>query len=80
MWDALAEYFGHRLNLAPGEINLQTVRSRIPDEPAALEHLFNTLEQRRYGIQSREGDPQDEMKALWRELSSVFKQCERMKL
>lgn len=80
MWDALAEYFGHRLNLAPGEINLQTVLARIPGESAALEHLFTALEQRRYGIQSREGDPRDEMKTLLRELSSVFKQCERMKL
>ena len=80
MWDALAEYFGHRLNLAPGEINCQTVLARIPGESAALEHLFNTIEQRRYGIQSREGDPRDEMKVLLRELSSVFKQCERMKL
>jgi hypothetical protein len=80
MWDALTEYFGHRLNLAPGEINLQTVLARIPGETAAIEHLFNALEQRRYGIRSQEGNPRHEMKALLRELSSIFKQCERMKL
>jgi hypothetical protein len=80
LWDALAEYFGHRLNLAPGEITLHTVLARIPDETGELEHLFNALEQRRYGTRSREGDPKDEMKALLRELSSIFKQCERMKL
>ena len=80
LWDALAEYFGHRLNLAPGEISLQTVLARIPGETAAIEHLFNDLEQRRYGIRSREGDPGNEMKALLRELASVLKQCERMKL
>ena len=80
MWDALTEYFGHRLNLAPGEITLQTVLARIPGETAAIEHLFNTLEQRRYGIRSHEDNPRDEMKTLLRELSSIFKQCERMKL
>ena len=80
MWNALTEYFGHRLNLAPGEITLQTVLARIPDKNDALAHLFNTLEQRRYGLRPQEGDPRDEMKALLRELSSVLKQCERMKL
>jgi hypothetical protein len=80
LWDALAEYFGHRLNLAPGEISLQTVLTRIPGDTAALEHLFNAIEQRRYGIRSDEGDPMNEMKALLRKLSSVLKQCERIKL
>ena len=80
MWGALAEYFGHRLNLAPGEITLQAVLARIPGETAAIEHLFNAIEQRRYGIRPHEGDPKDEMKALLREFSSVLKQCERMKL
>ena len=80
MWDALAEYFGHRLNLAPGEITLHTVLARIPGETAALEHLFNVIEQRRYGIRSHGDNPRDEMKTLLRELSSILKQCERMKL
>jgi hypothetical protein len=80
MWDALTEYFGHRLNLAPGEVTLQTVLARIPGETADIEHLFNDIEQRRYGIRSRESNPRNEMKALLRKLSSVLKHCERMKL
>ncbi|HSR88165.1 MAG TPA: BatD family protein, partial [Pontiella sp.] len=80
MWDALTEYFGHRLNLAPGEVTLQTVLARIPGEPADIEHLFNQIEQWRYAIRSHEGNPKDEMKALLRKLSSVLKRCERMKL
>ena len=79
-WDALTEYFGHRLNLAPGEITPQTVLERIPDKTTDIGHLFSEIEQRRYGIRSHEGDPKDEMKTLLRELSSILKQCERMKL
>jgi hypothetical protein len=80
MWDTLTEYFGHRLNLAPGEVTLQTVLARIPGEPADIEYLFNEIEQWRYGIRSHEGNPKDEMKALLRKLSSVLKHCERVKL
>jgi hypothetical protein len=82
MWDALTEYFGHRLNLAPGEVTLQTVLAHIPGETADIEYLFNEIEQRRYSIRPREGggNPKDEMKALLRKLSSVLKHCERMKL
>ena len=80
MWNALTEYFGHRLNLAPGEVTLQTVLARIPGETADIEHLFSDIEQRRYGIRSHEGNPRSEMKALLRKLSSVLKHCERMKL
>ena len=80
MWDALTEYFGHRLNLAPGEVTVQTVLARIPGETAEIEHLFNDIEKRRYGIRSDESNPKDEMKTLLRKLSSVLKHCERMKL
>jgi len=80
LWRTLTEYFGHRLNLAPGEVTLQTVLARIPDENGSLEHLFTAIEQRRYGIRDHEGDRRHEMKVLLRELSSVLKQCERMKL
>ncbi|WP_372845950.1 BatD family protein [Pontiella sp.] len=75
MWDALAEYFGHRLNLAPGEVTLPAVLARVDDDSGAIETLFNTIEQRRYGF----GDRHDDSKALLDQLTATMRKCERMK-
>lgn len=80
MWNTLTDYFGHRLNLAPGEVSLAVVAARIPRQAEALENLFNTIEQRRYGIQSGGGKPQKEMKALLKQLNATLRKCERIKL
>ncbi len=77
LWNALADYFGHRLNLPPGDINLQTVLTRMPEEADALETLFNTIEQRRYGLGA--GTP-EEMKELLTQLNTTLRKCERMKI
>ena len=78
-WNALTDYFGHRLNLAPGEVTLQTVLARVPRETEALEMLFSTIEQRRYGLDSGNGS-KEEMKTLLRQLNITLRKCERMKL
>jgi hypothetical protein len=80
LWNALAEYFGHRLNLAPGEVSLHAVLKTFPDENHAIENLFNTIEQRRYGIQSDAAHSKDEMKKQLRELTTTLKTIERIKL
>ena len=80
LWNALAEYFGHRLNLAPGEVSLQAVLSTFPGVSEELEALFNTVEQRRYGIQSGQENSKDEMKMLLNKLTSTLKACERIKV
>jgi len=80
MWDTLVEYFGHRLNLAPGEVSLHIVISRIPQEAETLTGLFNTIEQRRYGFHSGNEKPKDQMKILLRQLTTTLKKCERIKL
>jgi hypothetical protein len=80
MWVTLAEYFGHRLNLAPGEVSLPVVLARLPQQSEALESLFNTIEQRRYGFHSTGDKPKDEMKALLRQLTATLKKSERIKL
>lgn len=79
LWNALAAYFGHRLNLAPGDVTLQTVLARVPKETESLETLFSTIEQRRYGL-STEGSSKEEMKALLQQLGTTLRKCERMKL
>ena len=80
LWNALAEYFGHRLNLAPGEVSLQAVLKSFPAEQAVIETLFNAVEQRRYGTQSTTSDSKDEMKGLLNQLNDALKKCERIKL
>ena len=77
LWDTLTEYFGHRLNLAPGEVSLPAVLARLPQQANVLENLFNTVEQRRYGIQS--GDHHENMKDLLKQTTTTLRQCERMK-
>jgi hypothetical protein len=79
MWNTLTDYFGHRLNLSAGEISLPVVLARLPQESNALETLFNTIEQRRYGFHG--GDTsREEMKTLLRQLTVTLKTCARIKL
>ena len=80
MWNGLAEYFGHRLNLAPGQITVQAVLSRIPEESASIESLFHTIEQQRYGLRETATDTKKEMQQQYRTLVATLKKCERMKL
>jgi hypothetical protein len=80
LWNALAEYFGHRLNLAPGEVELQAVRNAFPKQQASIDHLFNTIEQRRYGFTSEAPLSSGEMKILLKELTATLKTCERVRL
>ncbi len=77
LWDTLTTYFGHRLNLAPGEITLSIVLARLPQQAEAIESLFNTIEQRRYGIQS--GGEKKAMKNLLKQTTTTLRQCERVK-
>lgn len=79
LWSALTHYFGHRLNLAPGEVSLPAVLARIPDKEGSVSALFTTIEQRRYGVRAGAG-AKDEMAALLRQLSAVLKTCERIRL
>jgi hypothetical protein len=80
LWNALAEYFGHRLNLAPGDVALQAVRNAFPKQQASIDHLFNTIEQRRYGFTAGSPLSSGEMKTLLKELTSTLKTCERVRL
>jgi len=79
LWNTLTNYFGHRLNLAPGEVTLPVVIARVPKETAPLETLFNTIEQRRYGIATSENS-KAEMKSLLKKLTATLRKCERMKI
>ena len=79
LWNTLTDYFGHRLNLAPGEVSLQTVLRHMPQQAEAIEALYNTIEQRRYGL-GAVSSSKAEMKGLLRQTTATLKQCERIKL
>ncbi|QBG45995.1 hypothetical protein EGM51_00670 [Verrucomicrobia bacterium S94] len=79
LWNALVDYFGHRLNLAPGEVSVRYVEDSFPEEKESISSVFNTIEQRRYGIRP-EASSREEMKALLRDLTALLKKCERVKL
>jgi hypothetical protein len=79
LWDALTGYFGHRLNLPPGDVTEQAVLSRIPQESEAIETLFSTIEQHRYATQTGHAS-KEEKKQLLRQLNTTLRKCERMKL
>jgi hypothetical protein len=77
-WNALADYLGHRLNLAPGEVSANKVAEKIPQQAEALTELFNTIEQRRYGASASE-DSVAEMKQILKRIEQVLAKCERIK-
>ncbi len=79
MWNTLETYFGHRLNLARGQVTKQIVVDHIPAEAEMLEQLFDGIEHRRYGMQT-ETHSTDEMKRLLKQMVETLKRCERMKL
>lgn len=79
LWDALSEYFGHRFNLAPGEVTKQSVLERIPEDTDDIATLFDTVEQRRYGLGTASEQPEEEMKHLLGRLNETLRKCERMK-
>lgn len=78
-WNALVEYFGNRMNLAPGEVTKERVLDRAPAHQEEIERLFDLIEQRRYGLRDDSASKKD-MKELARELTALLKKSERMKL
>lgn len=78
--DTLVEYFGHRLNLPPGEVTPQKIADRIPRQAEEIESLFSTIEEHRYGVGTASENPKAEMKKLLKQLTSTLKKCERIKL
>lgn len=78
LWNALTAYFGHRFNLAPGQITPQIVQDKVPEEKESIQQLFETIEHSRYasGTNSRS---QNDMEDLLSRLTQILRKCERMK-
>lgn len=84
LWDALADYFGHRLNLSPGDVTpfsvLQTLEraKAAPKHITALREIFEQVEASRYGLPGTEKSPET-MGNLQNRLEQILKQCEKAK-
>lgn len=84
LWSAMADYFGHRLNLPPGDVTASTVLPALtrsgfdPEKTNELRVIFEQVEARRYGFQGAEipENPQ----ALLRDLEQILKLCEKAKI
>ncbi|MCU0856917.1 MAG: BatD family protein [Pontiellaceae bacterium] len=84
LWNALTDYFGHRLNLPPGAVSssatLQALERAGLDVKSVdtLRALFEQVEARRYGLPGAVSP--DEMNTLQQDLEQILKQCEKIKL
>jgi len=90
VWRVLADYFGHRFNLAPGEVTREEVALRLHRVglPAAdiqqVREFFGQCEDMRFGGGPAVRQPLDEpSRTLWRarldELSALLRRCERLR-
>ncbi|HEY5653828.1 MAG TPA: BatD family protein [Pontiella sp.] len=77
LWNTLTAYFGHRLNLPPGEVTPQKIGELIPEEIESINQLFCTIEQRRYGS-DKIGT--EDLETLKKQITTLMHKCERMKI
>lgn len=82
MGDALASYFGNRLNLSPGDVTPAVVLNALTQanfETEQTKQLFNQVEAARYGLSVSEHTP-DEMKMLKSNLERLLRSIEKTRL
>ena len=84
LWNAMADYFGHRLNLPPGDVTSSTVLQVMgragfdPEQIKMLRTIFEQVEASRYG--QPEAVSPESMEKLQSGLEQILKQCEKAKL
>lgn len=79
--NALSDYFGHRLNLPPGDVTPATVIAaleRAGADTKTLRSIFDQVEAARYGMAAQK--PADEMRSLITSLEQVFRLAEKTNL
>jgi hypothetical protein len=91
LWEALSSYFGHRLNLLPGEISGDVVTERLsqagldPADIARLGEIFRLSEQERFGRPSSVATPltakeRQRLSGALEELGRLLHVCEEIML
>ena len=86
MWEALASYFGNRLNLTPGELTKETVLSALNGARMNLQDvervriLFERCEQERFGVVRTNAVHEAQEFGILDELNQILRKCERLRL
>jgi len=90
VWEALASYFGNRLNLSPGEVSVDVVTTALAAKLESsrltqLGELFALCEQQRFGSAAVSGtaSSEDDKKVFGQTLDSlheVLKACEKIRI
>ncbi len=86
VWEALASYFGNRLNLPPGAVTRDTVTLALtqggldPSDVEQIRSLFERCEQERFGMGSGAEVHEAQFHGMLQELSPLLRKCERVKL
>lgn len=84
LWNALADYFGHRLNLPPGDVTSHTVLQAMvragfdPEKTNTLRVIFDQVDANRYG--RPESASPENMEKLQDGLEKILKLCEKTKI
>ncbi len=83
LWSALADYFGNRLNLAPGEVTAPAVLQALeksslsPETRDRLKTLFEQVDAGRYSPTPPSTEETEQQQVF---LTQTLKQCEKCKL
>jgi hypothetical protein len=91
LWKVLTTYFGHRFNLAPGEVAAEEVSRRLQraglpvPEVVEIRQLFTDCESHRFGSgESAASALSESERQVWQlrlnRLSQLLRQCERLRL
>jgi hypothetical protein len=90
LWEAIASYFGHRLNLAPGEVSIDLISKSMmrggleTEKVKALQDLFARCEQERFGSAASQvsisNEEQPSLSKLIDLLNTTLKSCERVRI
>jgi hypothetical protein len=77
LYQAIATYFGHRLNCPPGEVTHPRIIQAFSQERAALTELLNAIEHTRY---SPSTPPQETIRTQIKTTQRLLQTCERIRL
>ena len=77
LYQAIATYFGHRLNLPPGEVTHTRIIQAFSQEQVALTDLLNTIEHNRYSPSS---PPQETIQTQIKTTHRLLQTCERIRV
>lgn len=84
LWRALADYFGHRLNLPAGDVTAASVLPVLggagldPEQMSRLRGIFEQVDASRYGLPVNKSP--ENLKELQDSLGYILKLCEKIKL